>query len=1187
MLIKTTPLAAAESAKVLIRQLSVWAKTYLTTNGILAETRRFLLAAVTVTLNCPSVLPPSISVREKKTAWAHIYDYADSVATRLGSESFAARKEAPRTKSPPYASTVGSVPRRFRSKVKQKALNTPENQVRSHVQREETMGGPRGGSTAASISRKRDRETTSDSNAKNLGDDRNNHHDDSHGHGPGPGGTSSNFRNVSACNRCRHRKNRCDQKLPRCSACVKAGITACVGFDPVSKREIPRSYVYFLETRVRGLEELVVSLGGTVPPVEGHFAVDETIQPGINVPFPVLEGEGSGRKKSGAVAKGDEKDAERVDEHAAIDPNLNDAAGENEKIDKLVNNLGMVSVQGTSDSRAPGSTSGVSFARVVYAAVKSSVQQNGSDRGGTKSTKAVTTDAATGGGSTMRDSFFGLHTRPTIKPAPFPDMQLGRRLVELYFEHTNPQIPILHRGEFMALFDRVYAKPSDERTSRELYLMNIVFAIGSGIIMDSAGTSNSPYTSNGSDEKMEESPRNKRTKLSRNQQCQPEEYHSSAIVHLESFLSTSAASEGHGGGLEELQAVLLLAGLALLRPVAPGLWYIIGVALRLSVDLGLHYEDSDPELDALDIKAEPDTAVFPSRSLGRKQWTRDLRRRLWWSVYSLDRLVSTCVGRPCGITDQVITTEFPSVLDDRHITTSGFLKSSLEYCPPTSKLVTHHYFRLRLLQSEILQVLQYRQAQQARSQGANQTNQFMHTHLPSPFLQHFNSFRDWRADVDRRLREWKTEAPTQAETGVGFNPLFFDLNYWQGVIMLYRQSLAVPAPLAEEFSASTGESVDSPGTLHKEFEEDEQLVCLKVAQAAQTVLKLYRQLHRLRLVNYTFLATHHLFMSGISFLYALWHSPVVRSHLTLDDVDFTILAATSVLTDLIPNCPPAEACRDAFTRMAKATITMCMSTTGFGVASSLGSQTLDSPVSYVSPGQLSNDSMSVHPMDSSLELQQHQSPGSERRQVPKFDMNLRDLFSDVELQGRTQTFLPQQQYARPGAPQQQPRQQQQDAAPFTGQTYAIPATPDTSAGNEPSPMQYQPDFNSMRRQSQPAYSTYQQQQQQQQQNSLSQTISQQPPTDFSFDTLDFLDTFPDASDVNVNGNNLGTSSAGNAFWPSGEVDLGFGTGGLAGWSSEDTGGAGGVGNMEGVGSGGGGVDLFDGFFFGGGGGFGG
>ena len=55
-------------------------------------------------------------------------------------------------------------------------------------------------------------------------------------------------------------------------------------------------------------------------------------------------------------------------------------------------------------------------------------------------------------------------------------------------------------------------------------------------------------------------------KTSRNQ---PEEYHSAAMQHLESFLGSESESDqaGFGGGLEELQAVLLLAGFALLRPV--------------------------------------------------------------------------------------------------------------------------------------------------------------------------------------------------------------------------------------------------------------------------------------------------------------------------------------------------------------------------------------------------------------------------------------------------------------------------------------------------------------------------------------------------------------------------------------------------------------------------------------------
>src|SRR2546421_7103545 len=54
--------------------------------------------------------------------------------------------------------------------------------------------------------------------------------------------SSSSFRNVSACNRCRLRKNRCDQHLPACASCEKAHVK-CVGYDPITKREIPRRCV--------------------------------------------------------------------------------------------------------------------------------------------------------------------------------------------------------------------------------------------------------------------------------------------------------------------------------------------------------------------------------------------------------------------------------------------------------------------------------------------------------------------------------------------------------------------------------------------------------------------------------------------------------------------------------------------------------------------------------------------------------------------------------------------------------------------------------------------------------------------------------------------------------------------------------------------------------------------------------
>jgi hypothetical protein len=625
------------------------------------------------------------------------------------------------------------------------------------------------------------------------------------------------------------------------------------------------SYVFYLEIRVGYLEKL---LQESNIPFAAAEVLDHSSRPGADpntVEIPSDDGP--------AFNGGD--GILTTTTQSPHEVAWNKKQNESEKINKLVSNIGSVSVQGASDSRYLGSTSGISFARVVFAAVKSSVSGTNSEKSGVRPSKPPLPKGPAVGGTSMRDSFFGLHTKPTIKQAPFPTQEVGRRIADFYFEHANPQIPILHRGEFMKMFELAYANGDARvRTPRELYMLNIVFAIGSGIFLGDSG-----------DEKKSEKERKKGTT---GQQYQPEEYHASAIVHLESCLSSPSSIDkvdGFGGGLEELQAVLLLAGFALLRPVAPGLWYIIGVAVRLAVDLGLHYEDGkdiDTGLEPVELKTEDNDIARmqrerSARERGRREWVRDFRRRLWWCTYSFDRLVSTCVGRPFGITDQVVTTEFPSLLDDKYITPTGFQEPEGGASEPSYKHAAYHYFRLRLLQSEILQVLQHQQAQMARAGGVNQRNPYMHTTLPSPFLSKFDSFRSWRIDIDKRLWEWKSSAPTKRETGVAFSVEFLELNYWQCVIMLYRQSLSVPPMFEGEYN--TSDEVQSPSVHNVELIEDEERVFLKVAEAGQRVLRLYRQLHRVHLVNYTFLATHHLFMAGISFLYAIWHSPIVRSRL--------------------------------------------------------------------------------------------------------------------------------------------------------------------------------------------------------------------------------------------------------------------------------------------------------------------
>ena len=469
----------------------------------------------------------------------------------------------------------------------------------------------------------------------------------------------SSFRNVSACYRCRQRKNRCDQKLPSCSACEKARVK-CVGFDPLTKREIPRTYVYYLESRVSYLESLL-----------SEHAIPFCAAEEFNL------GSGGVPDQTPVVSPR----AERAVGSAALRSGKDDPGGQNQdgskkgweekqdELNNLASNIGMVSVQGASDPRYLGSTSGISFARVVFSAVRSSVSGPSTEKNATRVNKpgSIGSAAATANGASKRDQLLRLQSKPMITPAPFPERALGLHLVNLYFEHANPQIPILHRGEFMTLFERAYATVDEERSPRQLYMLNIVFAIGAGIILEDSNARRSPNHA-----RQETGPAKHEKYRMSGQQKQPEEYHASAVKYLESLGSTTAADEGFGGGLEELQAVLLLAGFALLRPVPPGLWYITGFAVRLAVDLGLHYEDGsgidinggstgqDNGHDVVKDEAgglsdDTDNGVAVEER-GRRQWIRDLRRRLWWCVYSFDRLVSTCVGRPFGITDQVITT---------------------------------------------------------------------------------------------------------------------------------------------------------------------------------------------------------------------------------------------------------------------------------------------------------------------------------------------------------------------------------------------------------------------------------------------------------------------------------------------------------------------------------------------------
>ncbi|KAK6530191.1 hypothetical protein TWF694_003558 [Orbilia ellipsospora] len=73
---------------------------------------------------------------------------------------------------------------------------------------------------------------------------------------------------LTACNRCRSRKSRCDASLPKCEPCQRSG-SQCDFWDASKGITLSRSYVIFLQDRVKALDEEIKQLEKEMPPSSG------------------------------------------------------------------------------------------------------------------------------------------------------------------------------------------------------------------------------------------------------------------------------------------------------------------------------------------------------------------------------------------------------------------------------------------------------------------------------------------------------------------------------------------------------------------------------------------------------------------------------------------------------------------------------------------------------------------------------------------------------------------------------------------------------------------------------------------------------------------------------------------------------------------------------------------------------
>jgi hypothetical protein len=181
------------------------------------------------------------------------------------------------------------------------------------------------------------------------------------------------------------------------------------------------------------------------------------------------------------------------------------------------------------------------------------------------------------------------------------------RLLLGYLKHISLRWPILRTSFIRALHNQreILVEPYKKT------VLHLVYAIG-GRFLETTGQAGTFFT---------------------------EEHHSAALQQLDDILAYH--------DVRSIIVLLLLAIHSLRAPKGPGAWTYVGLAMRLCIDLGLHRKRGPSHLQINNPRALADL---------------EMRKRVFWTAYCLDRQVSIVLGRPFAISDRDIDADVSLVV---------------------------------------------------------------------------------------------------------------------------------------------------------------------------------------------------------------------------------------------------------------------------------------------------------------------------------------------------------------------------------------------------------------------------------------------------------------------------------------------------------------------------------------------
>jgi hypothetical protein len=307
---------------------------------------------------------------------------------------------------------------------------------------------------------------------------------------------------------------------------------------------------------------------------------------------------------------------------------------------------------------------------------------------------------------------------------------------------------------------------------------------------------------------------------------EPYDYASPESFFMTALQYISAARESHS--INNIQAMALLVIYNLRSPSNSGIWYMIGLSMRTCVDLGLHREAHYKN-------------VTP--------YEGQLRRRLFWSVYFLERVIATSLGRPYSLADRDIDALLPLEIDDT-VHDNGLIartmaissSTTFQAARPSSNLTLGiQCIRLMRLESYIQSTI-YR--------------------VDRPVISLVSKINP----ILRRLEVWRNSTPNFGTSEKDY----LDMHYYKAIRLLIQPFLTVLPPTDARIA-----------------------LCL---YSSGQICQIFKRLHQRDSYGHSFIALHSVFIAGVTMWYAFTLSCIVAVNLTWTAIPFSFcrLCGTSM-----------------------------------------------------------------------------------------------------------------------------------------------------------------------------------------------------------------------------------------------------------------------------------------------------